>query len=81
MNPFKVGMKLESVELIRPNLICPATVVSVTGRLIRINFDGWTSDFDQYIDCESVSFNINIKIFESKRFSNLLVRHFPNRLV
>lgn len=53
MNPFKVGMKLESVELVRPFLICPATVVSVTGRLIRINFDGWTSDFDQYIDCES----------------------------
>ena len=56
MNPFKVGMKLESVELVRPHLICPATVVSVTGRLIRINFDGWTSDYDQYIDCESVSF-------------------------
>lgn len=53
MNPFKVGMKLESVDLVEPKLICPATVIAVAGRLIRINFDGWGVDFDQWIDCES----------------------------
>ncbi len=52
-NPFKVGMKLESVEIIEPNLICVATVVAVVNRLLRISFDGWDDDYDQWIDFES----------------------------
>ena len=52
-NPFKVGMKLESVELMKPNMIYVATVVAVVDRLIRVHFDGWDSEFDQWIDFES----------------------------
>lgn len=46
-------MKLESVDLMNPQKICGATVVSVVNRLIRINFDGWGKEYDQWVDCES----------------------------
>lgn len=46
-------MKLESVDLMEPKMICVATVVKVVNRLIRINFDGWPTDYDQWVDCES----------------------------
>lgn len=46
-------MKLESVDLIEPKLICVATVVAVVNRLIRLNFDGWDKKFDQWVDFES----------------------------
>lgn len=52
-NPFKVGMKLEAVDLIDPRYVCAATVARVAGWLLRITFDGWTDEFDQWIDCES----------------------------
>ncbi|KAF6037969.1 MBTD1 [Bugula neritina] len=50
---FKVGMKLEAVDLIDPRLICVATVAQCVGRLLKIHFDGWESSFDQWVDCES----------------------------
>lgn len=34
-------------------LICVGTVVKVVGRLLRIHFDGWESDYDQWVDCET----------------------------
>lgn len=46
-------MKLESVDLIEPKMICVATVVAVVNRLIRLNFDGWDERFDQWVDFES----------------------------
>ena len=46
-------MKLESVDLMEPKLVCIATVVAVVNRLIRLNFDGWSRDYDQWVDCES----------------------------
>lgn len=46
-------MKLESVDLMDPKTICAATVAKVAGRLILIRFDGWPSEFDQWVDCES----------------------------
>ncbi len=52
-NPFKVGMKLESVDLMNSHQICVATVSAVSNRLIRLSFDGWEQEFDQWIDCES----------------------------
>lgn len=52
-NPFKVGMKLESVDLPNPNLICVATVVAIVDRLLRIHFDGWEKQYDQWVDFES----------------------------
>ena len=52
-NPFKVGMKIESVDLMTPKMICVATVIAVVGRLIRVHFDGWDPEYDQWIDYES----------------------------
>ncbi|XP_060603934.1 MBT domain-containing protein 1-like isoform X1 [Ruditapes philippinarum] len=50
---FKSGMKLEAVDLMEPRLICVATIAKVVGRLLRIHFDGWESEYDQWVDCES----------------------------
>lgn len=36
-----------------PQLICPATIVDIKGRLLRIHFDGWSDDFDQLFDYRS----------------------------
>lgn len=52
-NPFKPGMKLESVDIIDPSIVCVATVIAVVNRLLRIHFDGWDSDYDQWVDFES----------------------------
>eukprot|EP00106_Octopus_bimaculoides_P006140 XP_014773582.1 PREDICTED: MBT domain-containing protein 1-like isoform X1 [Octopus bimaculoides] len=50
---FKAGMKLEAVDLMEPSLICVGTVGRVVGRLLRIHFDGWENEYDQWVDCES----------------------------
>ncbi|XP_060101355.1 lethal(3)malignant brain tumor-like protein 2 isoform X1 [Heteronotia binoei] len=50
---FKVGTKLEAVDLMEPRLICVATVKRVIHRLLRIHFDGWDNEYDQWMDCES----------------------------
>ena len=34
-------------------LICVATIAKVVGRLLRVHFDGWESEYDQWVDCES----------------------------
>lgn len=50
---FRVGMKLEAVDLMEPRLICVATVTRIIYRLLRIHFDGWEEEYDQWVDCES----------------------------
>jgi len=50
---FQVGMKLEAVDLMEPHLICVATVVKVVGNLLCIHFDGWDSEYDQWIGEDS----------------------------
>ena len=50
---FEEGMKLEAVDSMDPKLICVATVARVVGRLLKIHFDGWEENFDQWVDCES----------------------------
>jgi hypothetical protein len=52
-NPFEKGMKLESVDLMEPKMICAATVADVVDRLILLSFDGWDNQFDQWVDWES----------------------------
>ncbi|KAK3599513.1 hypothetical protein CHS0354_006642 [Potamilus streckersoni] len=34
-------------------LICVGMVTKVVGRLLRIHFDGWETEYDQWVDCES----------------------------
>ncbi|KAG0716010.1 Polycomb protein Sfmbt [Chionoecetes opilio] len=50
---FEEGMALESADLMDPRLVCVAMVKQVKGRLLKVHFDGWESDFDQWIDYQS----------------------------
>lgn len=50
---FVAGMKLEAADLMDPRLVCVATVAKVVGRLLKIHFDGWEEEYDQWLDCES----------------------------
>uniref|UniRef100_H2YG66 Uncharacterized protein n=1 Tax=Ciona savignyi TaxID=51511 RepID=H2YG66_CIOSA len=50
---FMPGMKLEAVDLMEPRLLCVATVARVVGRLLRVHFDGWENEYDQWVDSQS----------------------------
>uniref|UniRef100_A0A8C7GH39 Mbt domain containing 1 n=1 Tax=Oncorhynchus kisutch TaxID=8019 RepID=A0A8C7GH39_ONCKI len=50
---FRQGMKLEAVDLMEPRLVCVATVTRIVHRLLRIHFDGWEDEYDQWVDCQS----------------------------
>lgn len=50
---FKIGMKLECADLMDPRLVCVATISRVVGRLLKVHFDGWEDEYDQWLDCES----------------------------
>lgn len=52
-NGFKEGMKIECADLMDPRLVCVATIVKMVGRVMRVHFDGWEDEFDQWLDCES----------------------------
>ncbi|CAF1214810.1 unnamed protein product [Adineta ricciae] len=54
-NPFSIGMKIEAVDMMAPHLVCVATVANVASNLIRVRFDGWSADFEQWIDCQSTN--------------------------
>ena len=44
--PFQVGHRLEARDRRNPNLLCVATVASVSGRRVGIRFDGWTDRYN-----------------------------------
>ncbi|XP_031698182.1 MBT domain-containing protein 1-like isoform X2 [Anarrhichthys ocellatus] len=51
--PVKLFSKLEAVDLMEPRLVCVATVTRIVHRLLRIHFDGWEDEYDQWVDCQS----------------------------
>ncbi|CAA95838.3 Protein lin-61 [Caenorhabditis elegans] len=53
LDKFKVGLRLEAADMCENQFICPATVKSVHGRLINVNFDGWDEEFDELYDVDS----------------------------
>lgn len=53
LHGFVVGMKIEAADLMDPRLVCVATIAKVVGRLLRVHFDGWEDEYDQWLDCES----------------------------
>lgn len=53
LHGFVPGMKIEAADLMDPRLVCIATIAKVVGRLLKIHFDGWEEEFDQWLDCES----------------------------
>uniref|UniRef100_A0A183HWX3 Kinase n=1 Tax=Onchocerca flexuosa TaxID=387005 RepID=A0A183HWX3_9BILA len=50
LSNFKIGSKLEATDMCEPHLICPATIAGHRGRLLRIEYDGWDSSYDQLFD-------------------------------
>lgn len=53
LHGFVQGMKIEAADLMDPRLVCIATLSRVVGRLLKIHFDGWEDEYDQWLDCES----------------------------
>ncbi|XP_967817.2 polycomb protein Sfmbt [Tribolium castaneum] len=53
MHGFVPGMKIEAADLMDPRLVCVATIAKVAGRLLKVHFDGWEEEYDQWLDCES----------------------------
>ncbi|XP_046634887.1 polycomb protein Sfmbt-like isoform X3 [Daphnia pulicaria] len=53
MPQLRVGMRVEAADLMDPRLVCVATIAQIAGRLVRIHFDGWSDDFDQWMDISS----------------------------
>ncbi|XP_040571740.1 MBT domain-containing protein 1 isoform X2 [Lepeophtheirus salmonis] len=51
---FKSGMKVECADQMDPRLICVSTITKVVGRLLKVHFDGWEQEYDQWMDCEAV---------------------------
>ncbi|CAL8074325.1 unnamed protein product [Orchesella dallaii] len=50
---FKEGMKLEMADLMTPIQIHMSTVIQRAGHLLRIRFDGWDEQWDQWMDAQS----------------------------
>ncbi|VDM93820.1 unnamed protein product, partial [Onchocerca ochengi] len=55
LSNFKIGAKLEATDMCEPHLICPATIAGHHGRLLRIEYDGWDSSYDQLFDYRSAN--------------------------
>ncbi|XP_019866185.1 polycomb protein Sfmbt isoform X2 [Aethina tumida] len=53
LHGFVAGMKIEAADLMDPRLVCVATVAKVAGRILKVHFDGWEDEYDQWLDCES----------------------------
>ncbi|XP_029345307.1 uncharacterized protein LOC100164434 isoform X2 [Acyrthosiphon pisum] len=56
---FHIGGKLEALDKLTrtlpKQLICVATVADILGNRVRIHFDGWTDDFDYWVDITSTN--------------------------
>ncbi|XP_030639284.1 lethal(3)malignant brain tumor-like protein 4 [Chanos chanos] len=50
---FQVGMKLEAVDKRNPMLIRVATVSDTEDHRVKIHFDGWSDEYDYWLDADS----------------------------
>ncbi|KAL0985413.1 hypothetical protein UPYG_G00156560 [Umbra pygmaea] len=50
---FHAGMKLEAVDKRNPMLIRVATIAEVEDHRLRIHFDGWSEEYDYWVDADS----------------------------
>ncbi|XP_053612673.1 polycomb protein Sfmbt-like [Plodia interpunctella] len=46
---FVCGMRLECADLMDPRLVCVATVARVVCDLLKVHFDGWGTEYDQWL--------------------------------
>uniref|UniRef100_A0A8C7CWL4 L3MBTL histone methyl-lysine binding protein 1b n=1 Tax=Oncorhynchus kisutch TaxID=8019 RepID=A0A8C7CWL4_ONCKI len=49
---FQAGMKLEAVDKRNPMLIRIATIAEVEDHRLRIHFDGWSEEYDYWVDAD-----------------------------
>ncbi|XP_053497899.1 lethal(3)malignant brain tumor-like protein 3 isoform X1 [Ictalurus furcatus] len=50
---FQVNMKLEAVDVRNPVMVRVATVVDRDEHRVKIHFDGWTEEYDYWLDADS----------------------------
>ncbi|XP_077365087.1 lethal(3)malignant brain tumor-like protein 4 isoform X2 [Festucalex cinctus] len=50
---FKVGMKLEGIDPLHPNMFCVMTVAEVIGCRLRVHFDGYSECYDFWLNSHS----------------------------
>ncbi|XP_058249623.1 lethal(3)malignant brain tumor-like protein 3 isoform X2 [Hemibagrus wyckioides] len=50
---FQVNMKLEAVDMRNPVMVRVATVVDRDEHRVKIHFDGWTDEYDYWLDADS----------------------------
>uniref|UniRef100_V9KEJ3 Lethal(3)malignant brain tumor-like protein 3 n=1 Tax=Callorhinchus milii TaxID=7868 RepID=V9KEJ3_CALMI len=53
LHGFQLNMKLEAVDKRNPMLIRAATVVDTEDHRIKIHLDGWSHDYDYWLDSDS----------------------------
>lgn len=46
-------MKIECADLMDPRLVCVATIAKVVERILKVHFDGWEDEYDQWLDVQS----------------------------
>lgn len=46
-------MKIECADLMDPRLVCVATIAKTIGRVLKVHFDGWEDEYDQWLDALS----------------------------
>ena len=79
-------MRIEATDLMDPRLVCVATIAQVAGRLVRVHFDGWSEEFDQWMDasspeiypigwCELAGYRLEQPIVPGKLFLKISIRN------
>ena len=53
-NGFRTGMKLEGIDPQHPSYFCVLTVVEVIGYRIRLHFDGYSENYDFWVNADSM---------------------------
>ncbi|KAG1714868.1 Lethal(3)malignant brain tumor-like protein 1 [Nymphon striatum] len=53
-NGFKSGMKLEGIDPDHQSMFCVMTVADVLGFRIQLHFDGYSENFDFWVDADSM---------------------------
>ncbi|XP_058066151.1 uncharacterized protein LOC131215772 [Anopheles bellator] len=54
VNPFVQGMKLEAIDPENNSLFCVCSVKTVRGYRMKLHFDGYTEDYDFWVNADSV---------------------------
>ncbi|XP_050072979.1 uncharacterized protein LOC126561076 [Anopheles maculipalpis] len=52
-NLFRVGMKLEAIDPENSSLFCVCTVVEVRGYRLKLHFDGYSTEYDFWVNANS----------------------------